>query len=170
MLHTIVVDNFFGNVDDIINLSKKLKYYKGSENDNWPGLRTKSLHDTHYNLFDSVIIKILNYYYPNKKLHYSNSHVVFSRLKYGDQGKTRFHLDDDTKIAAVIYLSEGDIEGGTTIFESDNKKQIIVGNTFNSMIAYDGNKLHGYTSLLPFKNKERLTLNVFIGNINDTRT
>ena len=38
------------------------------------------------------------------------------------------------------------------------------------MIAYDGNKLHGYTSLLPFKNKERLTLNVFIGDINDTRT
>jgi|TARA_R100000030_G_scaffold85448_1_gene68677 hypothetical protein len=170
MLHTIVVDNFFDNVDDIISLSKKLKYYKGSESDNWPGLRTKSLHDTHYNLFNSVIIKILNYYYPNKKLHYSNSHVVFSRLKYGDEGKTRFHLDDDTKIAAVIYLSEGNIEGGTTIFENDNKKQIIVGNTFNSMIAYDGNKLHGYTSLLPFKNKERLTLNVFIGDINDTRT
>jgi len=170
MLHTIVVDNFFDNVDDIISLSKKLKYYKASESDNWPGLRTKSLHDTHYNLFNSVIIKILNYYYPNKKLHYSNSHVVFSRLKYGDEGKTRFHLDDDTKIAAVIYLSEGNIEGGTTIFENDNKKQIIVGNTFNSMIAYDGNKLHGYTSLLPFKNKERLTLNVFIGDINDTRT
>jgi|TARA_R100000482_G_scaffold94437_2_gene39549 hypothetical protein len=170
MLHTIVVDNFFDNVDDIISLSKKLKYYKASESDNWPGLRTKSLHDTHYNLFNSVIIKILNYYYPNKKLHYSNSHVVFSRLKYGDEGKTRFHLDDDTKIAAVIYLSEGNIEGGTTIFENDNKKQIIVGNIFNSMIAYDGNKLHGYTSLLPFKNKERLTLNVFIGDINDTRT
>ena len=170
MLHTIVVDNFFDNVDDIISLSKKLKYYKASESDNWPGLRTKSLHDTHYNLFNSVIIKILNYYYPNKKLHYSNSYVVFSRLKYGDQGKTRFHLDDDTKIAAVIYLSEGNIEGGTTIFENDNKKQIIVGNIFNSMIAYDGNKLHGYTSLLPFKNKERLTLNVFIGDINDTRT
>ena len=65
MLHTIVVDNFFDNVDDIISLSKKLKYYKGSESDNWPGLRTKSLHDTHYNLFNSVIIKILNYYYPN---------------------------------------------------------------------------------------------------------
>ena len=47
MLHTIVVDNFFDNVDNIISLSKKLKYYKGSENDNWPGLRTKSLHDTH---------------------------------------------------------------------------------------------------------------------------
>ena len=38
------------------------------------------------------------------------------------------------------------------------------------VISDDGNKLHGYTSLLPFKNKERLTLNVFIGDINDTRT
>tara|TARA_R100000742_G_C4201164_1_gene30233 strand:- start:34 stop:555 length:522 start_codon:yes stop_codon:yes gene_type:complete len=168
MLHTIVVDDFFDNVDDIINLSKKLEYHT-PKNANWPGLRTNSLHDTHYDLFNSVVRKILSYYYPNKDMHYSDSYVVFSRLKYGDQGKTRFHVDDDTRIAAVIYLSDGDIEGGTTIFENNNKnkKQIVVGNTFNSMIAYDGNKRHGYTSLLPFNDKERLTLNVFIGNIQE---
>tara|TARA_R100001086_G_scaffold230959_1_gene151432 strand:+ start:2273 stop:2788 length:516 start_codon:yes stop_codon:yes gene_type:complete len=168
MLHTIVVDNFFNNVNDIINLSKELKYHT-PKNANWPGLRTHSLHNTHYDLFNSVIMKILHYYYPNKELRYSNSSVIFSRLKHGDQGKTRFHVDDDARIAAVIYLSEGDIEGGTTIFENNNKnkKQVIVGNTFNSMIAYDGNRRHGYTSLLPFDSKERLTLNVFIGDIQE---
>jgi len=167
MLQTIIVDDFFDNVEDIINLSKELKYHTASENENWPGIRTESLHETHYVLFNSIINKILNYFYPNKKLHYSDSKVVFSRLKHGDQGKTRFHVDDNARIAAVIYLSEGDIEGGTTVFENNNKnkKQIIVANTFNSMVAYDGNKRHGYTSLLPFDSKERLTLNVFIGNI-----
>jgi hypothetical protein len=167
MLHTVVVDDFFDNVDDIINLSKKLEYHTASENENWPGFRTDSLHTTHYDLFNSVIRKILNYFYFDNKIYYSDSKVVFSRLKHGDQGKTRFHVDDDARIAAVIYLSEGDIEGGTTVFENNNKnkKQIIVGNTFNSMIAYDGNRRHGYTSLLPFNSKERLTLNVFIGKI-----
>jgi hypothetical protein len=87
MLQTIIVDNFFDNVEDIINLSKELDYHTASENENWPGLRTDSLHSTHYDLFNSVIIKILNYYYPNKKINYSNSKVVFSKLKHDDQGK-----------------------------------------------------------------------------------
>ena len=166
MLHTTIVDNFFDNVDEIIKLSKELKYYKRTEKENWPGIRTKSLHETHYDLFHSIIVKILNnYYHPSDNMYYSNTNAVFTRLKYGDEGRTRFHLDDDVKLAAVIYLTEGDIEGGTTLFEKNNKKQIIVANTFNSMICYDGNKRHGYTSLSPFKNKERLTLNVFIGDI-----
>ena len=168
MLQTIFVDNFFDNIDDIINLSKELDYHTASKNENWPGLRTDSIHNTHYNLFNNVITKILNYYYLNKKFTYSNSKIVFSRLKHDDQGKTRFHVDDDVRIAAVIYLSDGDIEGGTTVFENNNKnkKQIVVGNTLNSMVAYDGNRRHGYTSLLPFNSKERLTLNVFIGEVN----
>jgi len=165
MLQTIIVDNFFDDVDKIIKLSKTLKYYPRSQKENWPGLRTKSLHLTHYGLFNDIVLKILNYYYPASQLKYDDAYVGFSKLKYGDEGKTRFHYDDDVKLAAVIYLSEGDIKGGTTIFNNNNKKQIIVGNTFNSMVAYDGNKLHGYTSLLPFKDKERLTLNIFIKSI-----
>ena len=36
------------------------------------------------------------------------------------------------------------------LYSEKNKKQIIVGNSFNSIVAYDGNKLHGYTSLPTF--------------------
>jgi len=163
MLHTIVVDNFFENVDEVINLSKKLKYYPAPDNENWPGLRTKSLHSTHYNFFNKVILKVLNYYYPNSEVIYNNSHVAFSKLKYGDKGKTRFH-QDNVKLAAVIYLSDGDMASGTTIFHTKKDKQIIVGNKFNTMVAYSGEKYHGYTSLRLVK-KERLTLNVFIKDI-----
>ena len=117
MLHTIVVDNFFKDVDKVINLSKQLKYHSAPDNENWPGIRTKSLHSTHYNFFNEVILKVLNYYYPNTQLKYYESHVAFSKLKHGDKGKTRFH-QDNVKLAAVIYLSDGDMQSGTTIFHS----------------------------------------------------
>ena len=33
------------------------------------------------------------------------------------------------------------------------------------MVSYDGSKYHGFTSLEPLKEKERLTLNVFIKDV-----
>ena len=165
MYPVMVVDNFFEDVDKIISLSKKLKYNSATETANWPGIRTESLNLNHYDLFHNIILKILNYYHPNAYIKYSDSLVCFSKLKYGDKGKTRFHYDEGTDIAAVIYLSEGDIRTGTTIFNKNKKKQIIVGNEFNSMVAYDANKYHGFTSLKPLREKERLTLNVFINNV-----
>ena len=165
MYSTMVVDNFFEDVDKIISLSKNLKYTPATEIDNWPGVRTESLHLDHYGLFDNIILKILNYYYPAAQVKYNKSLVCFSKLKYGDKGKSRFHYDGDTTLAAIIYLSEGDIKTGTTLFNKDKKEQIIVGNEFNSMVSYDGSKYHGFTSLEPLKEKERLTLNVFIKNV-----
>ena len=165
MYSTMVVDNFFEDVDKIISLSKNLKYTPATEIDNWPGVRTESLHLDHYGLFDNIILKILNYYYPAAQVKYNKSLVCFSKLKYGDKGKSRFHYDGDTVLAAIVYLSEGDIKTGTTLFNKDKKEQIIVGNEFNSMVSYDGSKYHGFTSLEPLREKERLTLNVFIKNL-----
>ena len=165
MYSTMVVDNFFEDVDKIISLSKNLKYTPATEIDNWPGVRTESLHLDHYGLFDNIILKILNYYYPAAQVKYNKSLVCFSKLKYGDKGKSRFHYDGDTVLGAIVYLSEGDIKTGTTLFNKDKKEQIIVGNEFNSMVSYDGSKYHGFTSLEPLREKERLTLNVFIKNL-----
>ena len=127
MYSTMVVDNLFEDVDKIISLSKNLKYTPATEIDNWPGVRTESLHLDHYGLFDNIILKILNYYYPAAQVKYNKSLVCFSKLKYGDKGKSRFHYDGDTVLAAIVYLSEGDIKTGTTLFNKDKKEQIIVG-------------------------------------------
>ena len=167
MFPTIVKDNFFKNVNEIIEYSKTLKYNKPLKKEAWFGLRTKSIHKDNYKLFNDIIISVLKLY-CFKNFSFKNSKVCFSKLKYGDKHKFHYHRDHEYILAAVIYLSKGDINGGTTIFEKNNKKQIIVGNTFNSIVAYDGNKIHGYTSLVPFKNKERLTLNIFIGDIQCT--
>ncbi len=84
-------------------------------------------------------------------------------MNKGDKGKTKFHRDKAV-LAAVIYLFNGDMQSGTTIFFNEKEKQIVVGGKLNTMVAYDGRKIHGFTSLNNLK-EERLTLNVFIRDI-----
>ena len=163
MLPTVIIENFFKNVDEIISLSKKLKFTAPTSVENWPGLRTESLHHNHHDLFNNIIGKILSNYFPNTKINFSNSSIFFHKFKPGDYVKTHFHYDKNFEIAAVIYLSFGNIETGTTLFNKKREKQIIMGNDFNTLICYDGRKYHG-ASTLNLK-KERLTLNIFIKNI-----
>jgi len=165
--HTIVVDNFFHDLEYILKISKELEYNKPKENEehnNWAGVRTKSLHLTHPKLFQDIVMKILGHYYPQTPLTFKNTDAVFSKIKKGDKGKTHFHYDVDTKIAAVIYLSKGGIKTGTTLFNNNKEEQVIVSNDINTMVAYDGMKYHGATNLNLLKN--RLTLNIFIREIN----
>ena len=162
-LPTIVVDNFFKDVDKIIKLSKKYKYHPPTKENYWAGKRSECLHIKNYDLFVEIILKILGYFYPNKKLRFSKSAIYFHKIRPKDKGKNQFHIDGNYNIAAVIYLSKGGIKTGTTILNRDNKKQILVSNDFNTMVGYDTVKKHGPTTLNI--KEERLTLNVFISNV-----
>ncbi len=163
MHNTIIQDNLFKNVEDIINISKQLKFYPAREEDNWPGVRTKSIHETHYDLFLEITNKIINNYYPNSNFKFKNTLICFAKVKPGDKGKSHFHYDNNVKIAAVVYLSKGNIKSGTTIFNKNKQPQVVMSNDFNTMISYDGTKYHGLTDLNVLQ--ERLTLNIFIGDI-----
>ena len=52
---------------------------------------------------------------------------------------------------------------GTTLL-NNKKQQIVVRNDLNTLLCYDGGKLHGPTTL--DVKKERLTMNIFIKKIN----
>ena len=161
---TIIGDNFFNNLNEKIKISKELKYYKPKKNDNWPGLRTESIHTTHPELFHAVVMKILSYYYPNTFIKFGNTSLVFSKIKKEDKSKSHFHYDVNSKLAGLIYLSEGDLKSGTTLFNDNKKKQVIISNDINTMIVYDAMKYHGITNLNVLE--ERLTINFFIREIN----
>jgi len=45
----------------------------------------------------------------------------------------------------------------------NKQPQVVMSNDFNTMISYDGTKYHGLTDLNVLQ--ERLTLNIFIGDI-----
>ena len=167
MFPTIIVSDFFEDFQKIQKLSKELKYYPPLENENWDGLRTDCLHTTHPDLFKEITLKILGFYYPNHQISFSNSVLHFYKVKPGHTGKNHFHYDVNTEIASIIYLSPGDIDNGTTIMNESKEKQIIVGNDPNSMIAYDGRKYHGRTTLKV--KKERITLIAFISGVKAER-
>jgi len=162
MQPTIISENFFKNVDEIISISKKLKFEPPTSKDNWGGLRTASLHHSHYPLFNEIILGILRFYYPTQDLKFSDSFVHFHKLIPGYKSKTHYHYDDG-QLVGLIYLSPGDLKNGTTFFNKKEEKQIIVGNDCNTVVCYDARKYHGATTLNV--KKERLTLNVAIRNI-----
>ena len=168
MLPTLIVDNFFDNINDIIKLSKKFKYIPPNKNQNWMGLRTESIHSNHYEVFNCIILKILNYYFPERRVTYDSSFIHFHKLSPGckkRKGKTPgfpYHRDR-SPLTGIIYLSKGDMDMGTTLF-NNKKQQIVVRNDLNTLLCYDGDKHHGPTTL--DVKKERLTMNIFINKIN----
>tara|TARA_R110000822_G_scaffold32047_1_gene92356 strand:- start:1345 stop:1848 length:504 start_codon:yes stop_codon:yes gene_type:complete len=163
MYPTIIQDNLFQNPYEIIEISKKLKFYPPNKKENFAGTRTKSLHKTHKELYLKIISNVVGNYYFNKKVNFTNTTVHFSKIKKKDRGRTHIHYDKDCEIASVVYLSKGAIDSGTTLYNKNNQKQIIVSNDFNSLVSYDGSKLHGATNLDLLE--ERLTINIFIGKV-----
>lgn len=163
MYPTIIQDNLFQNPYEIIEISKKLKFYPPNKKENFGGTRTKSLHKTHKELYLKIVSSVVGNYYFNKKVNFTDTTVHFSKIKKKDRGRTWYHYDDNCEITSVVYLSEGAIDSGTTLYNKNNQKQIIVSNDFNSLVSYDGGKLHGITNLDLLE--ERLTVNIFIGKI-----
>ena len=95
---------------------------------------------------------------------YLRTFLHFHKIKPGDKAKIGFHKDEDFDMAAVIYLTkDGDIDNGTTLFDDDGNKQVVVSNRYNSMILYNSNTLHGATKLS--FDTERLTLIAFFRDI-----
>ena len=172
MYPTVVIDNFFDDPKSIVNFSKKLIWYKPTQEDNWPGLRTDFLHKTNYNLFDYIVKNILSVYYnfDLQEISWQDVRIQFhkiknSHLKNFKKINTQIHKDEGVEIAGVIYLNENLTceETGTSIYNENLKRTVKVSNSFNTLLLYDAKKFHGVTS---FSKKEILRLVIFIGKIN----
>tara|TARA_R100000935_G_scaffold54214_1_gene82793 strand:+ start:865 stop:1521 length:657 start_codon:yes stop_codon:yes gene_type:complete len=118
---TMCVDNFFDNVDEIIQASTKLKFYV-DEDGRWPGKRTNNLQIEDSSLASFINLKILRLVVPHFKnqLMYGAS-SGFQRIddSYGKEGW--IHQDNDTELSAIIYLSDSK-NCGTSIFKPKNYK------------------------------------------------
>jgi hypothetical protein len=179
---TIIVENFFEKPKELINFSKKLEYEKDKVN-SWPGVRSKSFHIINEKLYFFVIKKVLSYFYDynlltlnNEEMLFDNTYVGFHKIKEKDiKGfKDLKHRDYETHLAGLIYLNnENNIKTGTKLYSDcevvknsfiSPKEKLIIANKFNTMIAYDGNNLHGPSGFLK-NNKERLNIVFFINKI-----
>ena len=84
---------------------------------------------------------------------------MFHKIQPPGFGENWFHKDD-CELAAVIYLSDGDIENGTRLLDQNKQKKVVVANRKNTMIAYDANRFHAPSSIV--HHKERLIVIVFL--------
>ena len=105
------VDNFYENPDKIREFALNLNYYS-SENGQWPGKRTKLLHEIDEKFFQNFCTKIFSMYYDFNFMQleckvstcfqliepYEND---MSSLK----NKGFIHLDNDSTFAGIIYLT-----------------------------------------------------------------
>jgi hypothetical protein len=179
---TIIVENFFEKPKELIDFSKKLEYEKDKVN-SWPGVRSKSFHIINEKLYLFVIKKVLSYFYDfnlltlnNEEMLFDNTYVGFHKIKEQDiKGfKDLKHRDYETHLAGLIYLNnENNIKTGTKLYSDCKvvknsfilpKEKLIISNKFNTMVAYDGNNLHGPSGFLK-NNKERLNIVFFINKI-----
>ena len=118
-----VVDDFFDNPDLIREFALSLDY-KPDEGGRWPGVRSEQLHIIDYELFMSIMLKIMSIYtdFAYQNVEWQNASIMFHKIKdTGDKetNKGWIHIDNDYQLAGLCYLNPGvqDINYGTSIYK-----------------------------------------------------
>jgi hypothetical protein len=144
---TLVIDDFFQNVDAVIDYSKTLKFLK--TNGKWPGERTRPLHIENIEFFKKVTSKIIACYYPNETENTNfrwTASSYFQKIKTKDHTNPGFvHQDRDQAFTSIIYLT-GEENTGTSLY-----KLIKISEKTDSYVP---NKIKGYLDVKYQKSKK----------------
>jgi hypothetical protein len=159
---TTVVDNFFDNPEQIVNLAKHQKY-EADEKNKWPGKRSKCISTINYNFYDITIKKIVALFYPEKHAYKYEADMVFQKVdKTFIDGWV--HSDVGSGIAtAIIYLNPTyNSNAGTSIYEkknigvrnihSDKKRDYMNGNIIKNK-DYKAENNEQFEEVISIKNK-----------------
>ena len=115
-----IVDNFFDNPDDIVELAKSFKYYS-PDTGNWPGTRTKQMHLEDHRFFTYFGQKIHLLFHDNcpdqwtMQCHFQN----IRPFAKGNKNRGWVHQDIDTHFGGIVYLSKNpEPNTGTSIYKT----------------------------------------------------
>ena len=117
---TLIVDNFYEEPDKIREFALKQDFLESPGN--YPGKRTKPLHELNEELFFGFVTKIMTIYYPDVEVDW-NVQTSFWKVNTLDPDplspKNMGWIHQDGCLAAgVVYLSPGFDSGlGTKIYE-----------------------------------------------------
>ena len=168
----VEIENFFGDVDTITNLSKNLDYYTFNNHPDpesvgrYRGKRSAQLHKVNKEFFDSLQYGVISHLVDLSQIKQCHSRVsaYFSLLNSDDQISEIpiIHQDTDVLYAGVIYLSENpDIHSGTCLYKKENDEYKLIHefeNVYNKMIMYDASIPHGTTKFVD----DRLSIVFFV--------
>lgn len=109
MIHfpTTILDNFFDNPHDIINISKSSKItWKPSENGSWPGVRSQSLVNINKDLFMFIIKKYFFTFFNYEDMDAVNCQAMSVFQRIGPKTKYGWVHNDFPDIHTfIIYLT-----------------------------------------------------------------
>ena len=115
----LCVDNFFQEPDKVGDYANSLNFFKPKES-NYPGTRTKFMHEIDYKFFEFTSLKILSLLYPNE---YTNlkwtAHQSFQKVPANLKYNGWIHTDSQFEFTCIIYLSKF-LNCGTSIYHPKN--------------------------------------------------
>lgn len=172
MIDLIIKDGFLPFPNVIRSWALSQEYYTceeyskiiGYEN-NWPGKRTKKINVLDQEYADIILNNFCNLVHHSFGLDDDIEISSCFQLTLEEDGDSWIHMDNDVKIAAVLYLTpDAPFECGTTLYSNSPHVPIdVIGNVYNRLIIYRSNIFHKSTKYFG-TNKEtgRLTQVFFI--------
>ncbi len=163
MIH--IVENFFDDVDSIVEFALQQKFYSKSEHPivggHWKGYRTLPL----FELDNSLEQKIVSILFDKIKIRYNNYSMYFHCILENNVDESNwFHQDNDVEFAGVVYLNNQNCNMfGTNVMIQE--KQFHIDNVYNRGVFYDSKIWHkpsgGFGTDMQ---NSRLTLNIFMSD------
>lgn len=162
---TYIVDNFFSNSQEVINLSNKFNFEKDPNGD-WPGERTNGLHEIDPDFFSYTTYKILSVIFPNEIENLSWTAKQSFQKVSSDQaaGEGWVHSDDRNELTAIVYLSNHK-KCGTSLYNKNGFFNATLNNDIKKEY-YSNNKIFDkkYYDALK-ENNSRFTKTVDIDSV-----
>ena len=115
MYPTYIVDNFFSDPDEVVNLANSLDFsYNIKE---FPGIRTQPQHETNPHFFSWSCLKMLKVIYPNEDNITFNAAAYFHKIsKDMIESGGWIHRDDTYKLTGLVFLNKKNTQG-TSFFK-----------------------------------------------------
>jgi hypothetical protein len=142
-----ILDNFFDNPDKIRDYALSLEFEKDPKGE-WPGVRSKPLHEINLPLFDELCRRVLSMYFEIETFPSPISWHASMHFQKVDESYVSgwVHRDDTTVITAIVYLNKNSNgNGGTSIYKLKNN--ILLPNS-SELNKY---KLDAYKGLIDIK-------------------
>lgn len=122
--YPICVDNFFNDPDKIRKWALSLPM-TASKNGDWPGVRTKPLHEINEDFLNPFLLKVFSSYFDlsSQSIKWESSNVVFQKIKkFSNNEKDNknigwIHKDKSFDFAGLIYLTPNiNLTSGTSLY------------------------------------------------------